>query len=240
MRIACLIGKHGWQPLQGTSEPLIDTQQCSGCGRTRVWNERDGAWMHGPADGLPEDLVDLLVTRGGSGEAMIPADTEIPISRELAFSSGGGIFVPAGVIVAAVGLPLWLATPDPGPMPTIGLIIMGLGYALAAGRREIRVDRNSRALVHRIRLLPFTVFRRDHPAAQLNSIQVSWQPNARALGPRRGPKPRFLVRALGHGVSLMIINCQEPKSARSAGRSISRALDLALEDKTREPGAPGT
>lgn len=38
----------------------------------------------------------------------------------------------------------------------------------------------------------------------------------------------------------MITNCHEPKSARSAGRSISRALDPTLEDKTREPGDPGT
>lgn len=195
--------------------------------------------MHGPVDGLPEDLVDLLVTRGGSREA-VPSETDIPVSRELVFTSGGGTFlVPAGIILVAMGLPLWLATPGSGPMPAIGLLLAGLGYVLAAGRREIRVDRDSRALVHRLRLLPFTVFRRAYPAAQLDRIQLTWESNARVLGPRRGPQPHFLVRALGRGINVMITRQSDPKSTRSAGRSVSRALGLALDDRTCEPGARG-
>lgn len=238
MRVACVIGKHRWQPLEQTGDPRLDPQQCPGCGRTRIWNGRDGAWMHGPADGLPEDLVDLLVTRDGSGEAALPSGAGIPVSRELAFTSGGGTFlVPAGIILAAMGLALWLAASDSGAMPAIGLILAGLGYALAAGRREIRIDRDSRTLVHRIRLLPFTVFRRAYPGARLERIQVAWEPNGRAPGPPRGPKPSFLVRALGRGISVTITHRSNPKGARSAGRSVSRALGLELDDKTREPGA---
>jgi hypothetical protein len=240
MQLACLFGKHRWEPLQRTGDLRLEPQQCRHCARTRIWNARDRTWMHGPAEGLPEDLVAFIAdANGDSGLASAP-DTELPISRKLAFYSGGGGFVIAGPVVAAMGLPVWLAAPTLAPKLAIGVPLLALGYVLAAGRREVRVNRESGTLVHRVRVIPFTLFRRTYRPERLDTVRVAWEPRAWVLGPRWGPRPNFLVRALGPGVNVMITNCLEPKSARNAGRSVSRALDLSLDDRTREPGAPGT
>lgn len=240
MHLACLFGKHRWEPLQRTGSSRLDPQRCRRCARTRIWNARDGIWMHGAAEGLPEDLVEFLADANGDGELADPSSAEIPISSQLTFASGGGSFIVLGGIVAAMSLPLWLAAPTWGPKLAIGVPLLCLGYVLAAGRREVRIDRDSRTLGYRIRLLPITVFRRTVRRGQLDSVRVAWEPGARVLGPRWGHKSHFLVRALGRDANVLITHCFRPKSARSAGRSVSRALNLPLEDKTREPGAPGT
>lgn len=237
MAVACLIGQHRWQPLEHAEAPRLDPQQCERCGRTRIWNARDGAWMHGTADGLPADVVDYLA---GGGKGDDSAQSGLPVADHLHYASGGGGFIIAGVIVAAMSLPLWFLAPAWAPKLALGLPLLVLGFALAAGRREVSVDRKRRTLVHRIRLWPLTLYRRAIPAKRLQKIRVAWEPNARVFAPRHGPRPHFLVRALGSDTGLAVAHCIRPKSARSIGRGVSEALDLPLEDKTREPGAPGT
>lgn len=238
--VGCLVGRHQWEPVREMDTLRLDPQQCRNCGRTRIWNARDHAWMIGPAEGLPEDLVDYLAGSEAAGEAALSPDFDIPIADELRYGSGGGAMVQAGILVAAMSLPLWLAAPPWAPKLALGVPLAALGWVIAGGRREVRVDRRARTLVHRVRLWPLTVFDRTLRASQLDRIRVAREPNAPVFGPRWGRKPHFLVRALGPGVDLRIAAFYEPKGARSAGRSIGRALEVTLDDKTREPGAPGT
>lgn len=238
MNPTCLIGKHHWQPLQGTGALKLSPEQCGGCGKTRIWNARDEQWMYGSAEGLPEELVAFLAGEESLGTA--PADTDLPVARQLQYSSGGGSFILAGIIVAAMSLPLWFAAPGSIPKLALGLPLLLVGYALAAGRRDVRVEPERRRIVHRVRLLPLTLWRRTYPASRLKTIRVAWEPNAPTYGPRWGRKPHFLVRARGNDANLRIAACYEPKPARGIAHNIARAMELPVDDKTREPGAPGT
>lgn len=237
MAVACLVGRHAWHPMERAEMPRLDPQQCNHCGKTRIWNARDEAWIYGPAEGLPEDAVEYLAS---AGEARNAADTNLPIADELHYASGGGGFIPAGIIVAAMGLPVWLAAPAWAPKLAIGIPLVLFRWMLAGGRRDVRVNRKHRTVIHRARLLPLTLFRRVYRPGHFRKIRVAWEPNARVPAPRRGPRPHFAVRAVAGDGDLLVINCFRPKSAGRIGRSVARALDIPVEDKTREPGAPGT
>lgn len=234
MRAACLLGKHNWEPLQDIDAPEFSPEQCPGCGKTRIWNVRDDAWAYGSKRGLPEEVVARVAGERDSRAA--PGDLDLPIDDELVYTTGGGRLVPAGLIVALASLPIWYAAPSWMPRFAVAVTLVLVGYGLAAARREIRAESNSRKLVHRIRLLPFTLYRRDVPSKHLNHIRVGWERNGR--GRRR--LPQFLVHAVGRDTNLRITSCLAPKTARGIALNVARALGLTVDDRTREPGAPGT